>query len=82
MLRIYLICTDTYLISVYSEERSDECISNVLGLSGAAKCYMPSDCLDVISEPGYDEYSLTHQILYTLVVQQVCMSIMVDWHSI
>ena len=71
---------NSQIISCFSEEFdedfSDRCIGELIGTShqGAEKCGMSSECLTRMFTRGGFEYQLTHQLLYTIVAEQVRFS--------
>ncbi|XP_072027861.1 UPF0764 protein C16orf89 homolog [Amphiura filiformis] len=48
------------------EKTTDDCFAELLGSSKSSQgsCSTSKRCWDLMSAPGYDGYSLTHQILY------------------
>ena len=52
---------------------SDQCMFELMGGTdnNYKKCAMSNKCLDVLLKRGNEEYTLTHQLLYTILAEQV-----------
>ena len=66
---VYVITED------FSEAFSDQCMSELMG-SGVGdqkkeRCSMSLTCLDSMLKGGMKGYGLTHQLLYTILAEQV-----------
>lgn len=73
--------TDLHLIppgndASYDEERGDQCLSRIMGTyvddnkEKVAACSVTKSCLDMMTAWGRSKYSITHQLLYFIVVEK------------
>ena len=55
------------------EEFSDRCMHELMGSeeNGYKKCAPSAACLEKMFEQGNTEYTITHQLLYSVVAEQV-----------
>ena len=53
-----------------SEEKSDACLNNLL-IRNDKDCFIDANCREIMMRPTYHGFSLTHQLLYTIIAQQV-----------
>jgi len=60
------------LIDIYDETAGDTCFSYLLGTGGIGrKCSIPDECAKMMTEDGMSGYSVTHQVLFFLMGQQI-----------
>lgn len=60
------------VVGTLTEEQSDKCMAEVMGSGETDKpCSFSDLCLSLMLERGHDEYYITHQLLYTLLIEQV-----------
>lgn len=55
----------------FDEDFSDRCMTELMGSDGHARCEISEECLHTMSAPGYGDYGITHQLLYTILAEQV-----------
>lgn len=64
------------------EDFSDNCMGQLMGTGRADKrrCVVTNDCLEAMLARGHVEYQMTHQLLYTMLAEQVSETISsTDW---
>ena len=57
----------------FNEEFSDRCMGEIMGTykKGSRPCSVSSDCLQTMMSKGFDEYTLTHQLLFSYLAEHV-----------
>ena len=57
----------------FTETLSDRCMSELIGHSGDApkKCSVSNECYTVMFGKGQREYELTHQLLFSVLAEEV-----------
>ena len=55
----------------FDEDFSDGCMAELMGSDGHKKCGISLPCLHTMSRRGYEGYYITHQLLYTILAEQV-----------
>nr|XP_006824809.1 PREDICTED: UPF0764 protein C16orf89 homolog [Saccoglossus kowalevskii] len=54
-----------------NEDATDECVREILGTSADTKpCEVSDACVKLMTTPGYEMYTLSHQVFYLEIVQQ------------
>ena len=55
------------------EEMSDNCMQELMGSAATdyRKCAVTAECMERMLERGHGEYTITHQLLYTLLAEEV-----------
>ena len=55
-----------------SESLSDKCMTELTGELGTDKrCVISSECIEIMTVKGLTGYGITHQILWTMLADQV-----------
>lgn len=53
------------------EVQSDKCMGELLGTQTHMKCTVSKECILIMSTQGFARYEITHQLLYTMLAEQV-----------
>lgn len=56
---------------VIEETTSDQCMMELFGSATTPKCSISNKCAEIMTHRGHMEYSITHQVLWSMLAEQV-----------
>lgn len=62
------------------ESESDACLAEVFGTRSGVPCEISSRCWTTMTRPGYNGYSLSHQIFYLEIAEMSGCQEVMQWH--